>query len=98
VVLHCAVPVCVWHCYAPDDVVHPWSANVHLQVTSAPGVWLAGFVPLMQDGPNGGTPALEFVITDGKGRWEKAAGGGCRGCWSLGLLACPSVCECCVEG
>jgi sucrose-6F-phosphate phosphohydrolase len=54
------------------------------RVTSAPGKWLRARVPL--DGSSngngsgssgsGGAPLLEFVMTDGSGNWDKAAGGG----------------------
>lgn len=47
------------------------------KVTSAPGKWMSATIPLQSgSSSSGGSPMLEFVVTDGGSQWDKPAKGG----------------------
>lgn len=53
-----------------------WKDYEMFPVTSAPGKWLLGRVPLPNPLQNGKVPALEFVINDCQDDWDKPPEGG----------------------
>eukprot|EP00775_Hariotina_reticulata_P009256 gene9256-9422_t len=52
----------------------PWKDHPLKKVTSAPGKWLTGAVPV--NGAKSTAPLLEFVVNDGGSNWDKPAAGG----------------------
>jgi len=64
-----------------DDPLLPTPTS-NRKVASAPGKWLKATIPAAAAAPangNGAAALLEFVVTDGRGNWDKPDTGAC--CW-----------------